>query len=130
LIDPYILVLVGAGALILLVAWLPMLLKELPLSLPMFCVGFGWATFALSVGDLPVPLAYPELVVIIALTGTGLKLDRPFGWRSWSLTWRLLAIAMPCRHSSGRLSLRRAHRVAQRPSQTYAWLGRSPDSGG
>jgi NhaP-type Na+/H+ or K+/H+ antiporter len=102
LIDPYILLLVGAGALILFVAWLPMLLKELPLSLPMFCVGFGWAIFALSIGDLPVPLAYPEaterlteLVVIIALTGAGLKLDRPFGWRSWSLTWRLLAIAMP-----------------------------------
>ncbi len=102
MVDPYILLLVGAGALILLVAWLPMLLKELPLSLPMFCVAFGWAAFALSAGDLPVPLDYPEaterlteLVVIISLTGAGLKLDRPFGWRSWSLTWRLLAIAMP-----------------------------------
>ena len=43
--DSYILLLVGAGALILLVAWLPMALRELPLSLPMFCVAFGFAVF-------------------------------------------------------------------------------------
>lgn len=103
--DPYILLLVGAGALILLVAWLPMALRELPLSLPVFCVALGFAAFGLSSlsgGDTPDPLRFPEaaerlteLVVIIALTGAGLKLDRPFGWRTWSMTWRLLAVAMP-----------------------------------
>jgi sodium/hydrogen antiporter len=100
--DPYILLLVGAGALILLVAWLPMALRELPLSLPMFCVASGFAVFGLSSADVPHPLVHPEvterlteLVVIVALTGAGLKLDRPFGWRDWSLTWRLLAVAMP-----------------------------------
>ncbi len=100
--DAYILLLAGAGALILLVAWLPMALRELPLSLPMFCVAFGYAAFSLSSGDTPSPLAYPyvtqrltELVILVALTGAGLKLDRPLGWRSWSMTWRLLAIAMP-----------------------------------
>ncbi len=36
-----------------------------------------------------------ELVVIIALFGVGLALDRPFGWRRWATTWRLLAVAMP-----------------------------------
>jgi NhaP-type Na+/H+ or K+/H+ antiporter len=36
-----------------------------------------------------------ELVVIISLMGAGLKLDRPLGWKRWSSTWRLLAIAMP-----------------------------------
>ena len=100
--DSYILLLVGAGALILLVAWLPMALRELPLSLPMFCVAFGFAVFSLSSADVPHPLVHPEvterlteLVVIVALTGAGLKLDRPFGWRTWSMTWRLLAVAMP-----------------------------------
>ncbi|MDO9710447.1 cation:proton antiporter [Paracraurococcus lichenis] len=100
--DPYLVLLVGAGALILLVAWLPMALKELPLSLPMICVAFGAATFGLSAGDAPNPLVFPavterlaELVVIVALTGAGLKLDRPFGWRRWVLTWRLLGLAMP-----------------------------------
>ena len=100
--DPYIVLLVGTGGLILLVAWLPMVLRELPLSLPMFCIAFGFVAFSLSVGDTPSPLAYPrtaerltELVVIVALTGAGLKLDRPLRWRTWALTWRLLGFAMP-----------------------------------
>ncbi|WP_431271281.1 cation:proton antiporter [Dankookia sp. P2] len=100
--NPYIVLLAGTGALILLVAWLPMALKELPLSLPMFCVAFGFAAFGLSAGDTPHPLHYPavterltELVVIVALTSAGLKLDRRFGWHSWMLTWRLLGLAMP-----------------------------------
>ena len=36
-----------------------------------------------------------EIVVIIALMGAGLRLDRPFGRVRWSSTWRLLAITMP-----------------------------------
>jgi NhaP-type Na+/H+ or K+/H+ antiporter len=98
----YILLLLGLGLLILLVAWLPMMLKELPLSLPMFCIGFGALAFWLAPLDAPLPTEFPkvterltELVVVVALTGAGLKLDRPLGWRSWNITWRLLAIAMP-----------------------------------
>jgi NhaP-type Na+/H+ or K+/H+ antiporter len=91
--SPYILLLIGAGFLIALVAWLPLALKRLPLSLPIVCIGIGAA---------PLPLRYPqatehfaELVVIIALMGAGLKIDRVFGWRRWAVTWRLLAITMP-----------------------------------
>jgi NhaP-type Na+/H+ or K+/H+ antiporter len=36
-----------------------------------------------------------EVGVIVALMGAGLKIDRPLGWRRWSSTWRLLAVAMP-----------------------------------
>jgi sodium/hydrogen antiporter len=36
-----------------------------------------------------------ELAVVIALFGTGLKLDRAIGLRSWSIVWRLLGVAMP-----------------------------------
>jgi len=101
--DPYILLLVASGLLILLVAWLPMLLKELPLSLPIFCVGVGYAVFSLWItSDEPHPLRYPqateriaEMLVIVSLMGCGLKLDRPLGRNSWRLTWRLLGIAMP-----------------------------------
>ncbi len=39
--DPYIVMLAGFGAIVLLTAWLPMVLKELPLSLPIFCVAVG-----------------------------------------------------------------------------------------
>jgi len=101
--DPYILILTGAGLLIALVAWLPLALQRLPLSLPIVCIGIGAAIFSLPAVTLrPLPLAYPditerftEFVVIIALMGAGLKLDRPFSWAKWSVTWRLLAITMP-----------------------------------
>lgn len=36
-----------------------------------------------------------EFAVVVSLTGAGLKLDRDIGFRSWRITWRLLAIAMP-----------------------------------
>jgi hypothetical protein len=49
--DPYILVLTGAGLLIALVAWLPLALRRLPLSLPIVCIGLGAAIFLLPPGD-------------------------------------------------------------------------------
>lgn len=36
-----------------------------------------------------------ELAIVIALFGTGLKLDRPLDWESWGGVARLLVIAMP-----------------------------------
>jgi NhaP-type Na+/H+ or K+/H+ antiporter len=101
--EPYILWLTGGGILIALVAWLPLALRKLPLSLPIVCIGIGAAVFSLpSVGLRPMPLDYPqiaerftEFIVIIALMGAGLKLDRRFSWRKWRVTWRLLAITMP-----------------------------------
>ncbi len=98
----YIMALVCIGVLVLLVAWLPMLLKELPLSLPIFCVLFGFALFQIPALHFPDPLQYPQtterlsaFIVIVALMGAGLKLNRPLGWRSWAVTWRLLGITMP-----------------------------------
>ena len=101
--QPYTLVLTGMGLLIALVAWLPLALKRLPLSLPIVCIGIGALVFLLPRVTLtPLPTQYPhiterftELVVIIALMGAGLKIDRVFGWRRWAVTWRLLAITMP-----------------------------------
>ncbi|KAA2237784.1 cation:proton antiporter [Salinarimonas soli] len=102
--DPYIVVLAGFGALVLLTAWLPMVLKEAPLSLPIVCVGIGAALFAIPglPGTTPHPADHlavverlTEFVVIISLMGAGLKIDRILGWRSWSVTWRLLGISMP-----------------------------------
>ncbi|QEE43173.1 sodium:proton antiporter (plasmid) [Rhizobium sp. WL3] len=101
--DPYILVLTGLGILIALVAWLPLALRRLPLSLPIVCIALGAALFLVpQVSDQPLPMTYPEFterftefVVIIALMGAGLKLDRVFSWRRWGVTWRLLVITMP-----------------------------------
>ncbi len=102
--SAYVVVLTVFGVVVLLTAWLPMVLKELPLSLPIFCVGLGALVFAIP--DVPGVMPHPreelpiverlsELVVIISLMGAGLKIDRPFSWTRWRLTWRLLGLSMP-----------------------------------
>jgi NhaP-type Na+/H+ or K+/H+ antiporter len=101
--DPFIVVLTGAGLLIALVAWLPLALRRLPLSLPIVCLGIGALLFStVSIGIDPSPKAHPyiterltEFVVIVALMGAGLKIDRIFSFKTWGLTWRLLLVTMP-----------------------------------
>lgn len=103
MIDPYIAFLLGLGVIVLLVAWLPFVLKSLPFSLAIVCVGLGAGLFGLGwLAFDPNPRTYDtiveklcEAVVIIALMGAGLKIDRKIGLRSWATTWRLLGVAMP-----------------------------------
>jgi NhaP-type Na+/H+ or K+/H+ antiporter len=97
------LVLTGAGLLIALVAWLPLALRRLPLSLPIVCLIIGGLIYAaVHVGVDPSPSRHPhvterltEFVVIVALMGAGLKIDRRFSFKGWGVTWRLLLITMP-----------------------------------
>lgn len=101
--DPYIVALTGAGVLIALVAWLPLALRRLPISLPIVCIVIGALIFATPyIGFDPSPSAHPyaterltEFVVIIALMGAGLKIDRIFSIKRWGMAWRLLLITMP-----------------------------------
>ncbi|MCF4124477.1 cation:proton antiporter [Methylobacterium sp. SyP6R] len=102
--DIYIVVVAGFGVMVLLTAWLPMVLRRLPLSLPICCVGIGAALSAVpTLYDLmPHPSLHlkliehaTEAVVVISLMGAGLKIDRMIGWKRWAVTWRLLAVGMP-----------------------------------
>lgn len=101
--DPYKLALALAGLALLGASWLPHLLKRNPLTFPMLYVGAGILLYLLPLPLPPAdPFAYPqiieklaELTVLVALVGAGLRIDTPFGWRRWRLTWRLLGIAMP-----------------------------------
>ena len=102
--NTYVVILAVFGGIILVTAWLPLVLKPLPLSLPIACIAIG-TLLALS------PLSYviaanplenrliterlTEFAVLVSLMGAGLKLDRPLSWRGWMVTWRLLAISMP-----------------------------------
>ncbi len=104
ILDPYILALLGLGGLVLLTAWLPMALETVPLSLPIVCIGIGAGAAALPGFETFAPrpenhidlvMRLTEFLVVISLMGAGLKLDRPLGFRSWRLTWRLLGVAMP-----------------------------------
>ena len=102
--DFYIVLLAVFGGVVLLTAWLPMVLKDWPLSLPIACIAIGifliWSPLAPVVGPNPFENRYitermTEFVVIVSLMGAGLKIDRPIGWRRWMTTWRLIGIAMP-----------------------------------
>ncbi len=75
---------------------------RLPMSVPIACLGGGIGVglvFDVPRVDVlangPLIQRITEMAVIVSLTGGGLKLDRPIGLRSWSTTWRLLAITMP-----------------------------------
>lgn len=93
--------LAGVGA--LLAAALPRAAEGRPFSLPLVFLLGGAVVYGLPLGlPAPDPVAsrgllehLAEVVVIIALMGAGLALDRPVGRRSWSSTWRLLAVGMP-----------------------------------
>lgn len=103
----YVLLLTGFGAVVLLTAWLPMVLRALPLSLPICCVALGvvlglvpdWLVPTRPLVEIGRHLGLverlTEIVVLISLMGAGLKIDRVPGWRRWGTTWRLLGIAMP-----------------------------------
>ncbi|MCE6994237.1 cation:proton antiporter [Saccharothrix sp. S26] len=93
----------GIGVATLLAAVLPRVLGRAPISMPMVFLAAGAVAFGL-VGPLPDPdptahgtltLHLTELCVIVSLMGAGLALNRPFGLRGWSTTWRLLGVTMP-----------------------------------
>lgn len=100
---PHEMILLGIGTLILLAAWLPLVLKRLPLSLPIVCIALGFALsftpwLRVNQEGLTHDATLEHLnegMVLIALMGAGLRLDRPFGWRAWQSTWRLLLVVMP-----------------------------------
>ena len=67
--------LTGLGAISLMTAWIPMVLRKMPLSLPIFCVAVGAALFTMpQLRPFAVhPLQYPvlmerpsEFVVVVA----------------------------------------------------------------
>ena len=70
-------ILLGTGVLVLLIAWLPMVLKKRPLSLAIVCVLIGAGVFWSGAFDFrPDPIRSStitkrtrELVVIVALMG-------------------------------------------------------------
>ncbi|MGW1340229.1 cation:proton antiporter [Kribbella sp. NPDC002412] len=91
-----------AGLALLLGAVLPRLLRRYAVSAPIAFLGAG-LLLGLAVDRSRLsPIAEPELTehlaeltVIVALMGVGLAIDRPISLLRWSVTWRLLFVAMP-----------------------------------
>lgn len=102
----HILLLLIAGIALLGTFMLPGLLRNRLLSLPIIFVAFGFVVFSLP---LDLPFIDPEdqridrewmeyvteFIVIISLAGTGIKINRAPGLKSWAVGWYLLGIAMP-----------------------------------
>lgn len=94
-------------------AWLPHALRDKALPFPLLYVLIGLVLYGIHwPWQLPLPRPDPiahgellerlaELAVIISLMSVGLRIDTRFGWRRWSLTWRLLAVTMPLSIAAG-----------------------------
>lgn len=93
----------AVGVATLAAAVLPRLLVRAPISMPAVFLAMGALGFWLlpQLPD-PSPIEHPdialhltEVCVIVSLMGAGLAINRPFAWRTWGTTWRLLGITMP-----------------------------------
>ncbi|WP_404378590.1 cation:proton antiporter [Caenispirillum salinarum] len=110
-IDTYAAAIAGIGFLILLVAWVPLVIRRMPLSLPMICMGLGvLLDLALSPGVTLDFRAHPalterltELLVLISLTSAGLRIDERLSLRQWRATFLLLGVTMPLSIVAGAL---------------------------
>jgi NhaP-type Na+/H+ or K+/H+ antiporter len=91
-----------AGLALLLGAVLPRLLRRYAVSAPIAFVGAGMLLGPAVDRTHLSPIAEPTLTkhlaaltVIVALMGVGLAIDRPINLFTWTVTWRLLFVAMP-----------------------------------
>ncbi len=83
-------------------AWMPAVTEKTKVSYAILYVLFGAILYVFGDGlPLPDPIRrqeytvhLTELVVIISLMGTGLKIDRPFSLKNWKLPLRLVSITM------------------------------------
>jgi sodium/hydrogen antiporter len=100
--DEYILIITVIGFAALSMAWMPAITNKSGISYSIIYVALGVLLY--SVFDfLPSPdvdryeeytVHITELVVIVSLMGTGLKLDQHFSFRGWRVPFRLIIITM------------------------------------
>jgi NhaP-type Na+/H+ or K+/H+ antiporter len=102
IVDTYIISLVIIGLASLAMAWMPAIAQRTKISYAIVYVLVGMGLYSLLPelpdanpfynGKLSVHLT--ELVVIISLMGTGLKIDQPFTLKSWRIPFRLVSVTM------------------------------------
>lgn len=100
--DPYIVYLTVIGIAALGMAWMPSITKKTHISYSIIYVLLGMILYAvLDLKPLPNPMEHQvvtlhltELVVIVSLMGTGIKIDQPFSFKTWVVPFRLITITM------------------------------------
>ena len=84
-------------------AWMPAVSKKTGVSYAIIYVAAGAILYALLGTYLPDPipqhnetltLHLTEIVVIISLMGTGIKIDRTFSFKNWASPFKLISLAM------------------------------------
>ncbi len=100
--DRYIISITIIGIAALGMAWIPSLTKRIGISYSIIFLLFGIIIYSF-LNELPWPnpiwqedyaVHLTELVVIVALMGTGIKIDHPFSFREWKVPFRLVTITM------------------------------------
>ena len=100
--DAYFVSITIIGIAALGMTWIPALAQKIGISYSLIFLAFGMLMYAL-VDELPWPNPFrmqtetvhlTELIVIIALMGTGLRIDHPFSFRKWQAPFRLVTITM------------------------------------
>lgn len=100
--NSYILAITLIGMAALAMAWLPSWLNNKPVSYAMVFVAIGFGLYHLPL-ELPNPdplrnegltVRLTEIGVITTLMGTGLKINRDFGWKNWKIPFLLVGVTM------------------------------------
>jgi NhaP-type Na+/H+ or K+/H+ antiporter len=101
--NPYTFELALLGLAAMGMVWIPALTKDRGISYAIVYMLFGMLLYKIVPQHLPpadpkeqgtLTMHFAELVVIISLMGTGIKLDRPFSWKNWASPVRLVTVAM------------------------------------
>lgn len=103
IVDSYIIILTFVGLAALGMAWMPSISRETGISYAVIYVFLGIVLYIALGRLLPLPdpisqnkdtLHLTEMVVIVSLMGTGLKIDQPFSWKRWAIPLRLVSVTM------------------------------------
>jgi sodium/hydrogen antiporter len=98
----YLVIIIVIGVAALGMAWIPFFTKRTNISYAIIYVLLGAILYSIT-DLLPFPdpllkqgsvLRLTEMVVIISLMATGLKIDQPFSFRRWKIPFRLVTITM------------------------------------
>lgn len=101
--DSYITILIVIGLAALGMAWMPAFTKATKISYSILYVAAGAVLYALAGGFLPLPdpisentitVRFTEIIILVSLMGSGLKIDRPFSFKNWRVPLRLVSITM------------------------------------
>jgi len=102
IMNIYFLILTVIGLAALGMAWMPAITEKIKISYSLIYVLAGALLYSvIRVFPMPNPIdqtqatiRITELVVIVSLMGTGLKIDQPFSFREWKIPFRLVIITM------------------------------------